>query len=244
MSFPKYLAQANQLIAALPAGPQAVFVDCCELIDMQRQDVLVQTGQYAEHAYFPINSFVANMFNLADGECLQVGLTGNEGMTSYEIALGRWVATLTIVVQGAGRAFRIHHRDLQKLISMNPALKDVIYKYIASQLDQLARNMACVSSHRVEQRLARWLLVVNDCLHSSELPLTQEMLASMLGVRREQVTSVASLLQKNGFISYSRGNVTLLNVSGLRAIACGCYQSSLQASHSSPEKADQQLFSY
>ena len=239
---PKYLDQANRLIASFPAEQRASFVEHCEVVDLQRQDVLAQAGQPVGHVYFPIDSFVANVFYLADGHFLQVGLVGNEGMTHASVALGQKVASMTSVVQGAGRAFRIQHRDLHALLCANSILCGVLYKYAALFITQLARNMACASHHSVKQRLARWLLATRDCLHSSELPLTHDVLASMLGVRRERVTPVASAMQRDGLISYSRGNVSLLNETGLRVVACGCYQNNLAALKPEGELAHTELF--
>ena len=224
---PKYLAQANQLIASLPEESRELFLEYCDLVNVQRQDVLTRSGQLSEHAYFPLDSYVAVVLNMADSNDVQVALTGNEGMVNVSLVLGVRVASLTNVVQGAGRAFRIHHTALQKLLEVDPYLRGVLNLYISLRMNQLARNMACASFHTVEQRLARWLLMVKDRAHSNELLLTQEMLSRMLGVRRESVTQAAGSLQKKELISYSRGDLTLLNLPGLEAAACGCYEADL-----------------
>ena len=227
MAPPKYLAQANQLIAILPEESREFFLEHCELVSVQRQDVLTQSGQFAEHAYFPLDSYVAVVLNMADSSDVQVDLTGNEGMVNISLVLGVRVASLTNVVQGAGRAFRIHHTELQKLLDVDPFLRNVLNLYISLRMDQLARNMVCASFHTVEQRLARWLLMVKDRAHSNELLLTHEVLSRMLGVRRERVTQAASALQKKELISYSRGDLMLLNQPGLEAAACSCYEADL-----------------
>ena len=226
---PKYLDQANRLIAALSSDVRTTVLERCELVELQRHDVLTQTGRYIEHLYFPIDSFVALVFNLQDNCSLQVGLTGNEGMTNASVLLGPRVATLTTVVQGAGRAFRISCADAQELFESIGMMKRVMHRYMALSLDQMARNMACAGIHTVEQRLSRWLLVAKDCTHSRELFLTHADLASMLGVRRERVAQVASLMQKNGLIHYNRGHVTVTDEAGLQALACNCYQARLAA---------------
>ena len=227
MAAPKYLAQANRLIAKLPDASRESFLDHCELVNLQRQTVLTQSGQLAEHAYFPIDSYIAVVLNMANFSDVQVDLTGNEGMVNVSLVLGVQPATLTSVVQGAGRAFRIYHIDLQNLLATDPFLRDVLNLYTTLRMDQLARNMACASFHTVEQRLARWLLMMKDRAHSNELLLTQEVLSHMLGVRRESVTQAASALQKLELISYSRGDLMLLNLPGLEAAACGCYDADL-----------------
>ena len=224
---PKYLAQANQLVAALPAEARALFLEHCELVNLNREDVLTQAGQSTDYAYFPIDSFIASILKLENASAVQFGLTGNEGMVNVSLVLGISVASMTSVVQGAGRAFRINQHKLQDQLEATPALRDVLHSYVALRMDQLAQNLACASCHSVEQRLARWLLVAQDCAHSNELLLTQELLAFMLGVRRESVTQAASSLQKQGLISYSRGDIMLLDVTGLKAAACECYQTNL-----------------
>lgn len=242
MPAPRYLDQANRLIAAFPQQIRTVFLERCELVDLHHQDVLVHVGQSIEHVHFPIDSFIANIFILGDGHSLQVGLIGHEGMTNGSAVLGARVASLMNVVQGAGRAFQISCRDMNELFSSNKLFTDVVCKHIAMSMDDLARNMACASSHSVEQRLARWLLVAKDCAHSSELALTQEELASMLGVRRERVARVATLFQENCLISYNRGNVTLVNESGLQRLACQCYRDNLVAHKIEQNAADPALF--
>lgn len=229
MSLPKYLAEANRLVADLPKSSRALFLEKCELVDLHRRDVLAQSGQSVEFGYFPIDSFVAAILNLEDTSDMQVDLTGNEGMVNLSLALGSRKSSWTCVVQGAGRAFRIHHDDLEKRLGADPFLRGVLNRYIALRMDQPARNMVCAICHTVEQRLARLLLLIRDRAHSIELLLTHEVLALMLGVRRESVTQAASSLQKHGLISYSRGDLMLLDEPRLEQAACKCYQNDLAA---------------
>ena len=242
MPRPKYLDRANRLISALSPDIRAVVLERSELVDLQRHDVLTQAGQYVEYLYFPIDSFVALQFNLENSDCVQVGLIGNEGMTTASMMLGCKIAMLTTVVQGAGRAFRFSCTDVQELFDSHEMLKNVLHKYIALNMDQFARNMACANFHTVEQRLSRWLLTAKDCTHSNELVLTHAVLALMLGVRRERVTPVASLFQKIGLIHYNRGNVNILDVSGLQVLACQCYTTNAKASKNDQEQAEPRMF--
>ena len=227
MAPPKYLAQANRLIARLPEESREWFLDACELVNLQRQNVLTQSGQLTDYAYFPLDSYIAVVVTMENSNDIQVDLTGNEGMVNVALVLGVRAATLTSIVQGAGRAFRIHHGKLQKLLDADSFLRRVLNLYMNLRMDQLARNMACASFHTVEQRLARWLLMVKDRAHSNELLLTQEALSHMLGVRRERVTHAASALQKKELISYSRGDLMLVDQPGLEAASCACYESDL-----------------
>ena len=224
----RYLAHANQLVATLSAESRAFFLEHCELVDLQRHDVLTEVGQHADHAYFPIDGFVAALLRLENTGDVQVGLIGNEGMINVSLVLGVKAATMSSVVQGNGRAFRIRNHELQKLLRAIPFLRDILHRYIAMRMDQLALNIGCANSHAVEQRLARWLLMAKDRMRSNELFLTHEVLALMLGVRRESVTQAASSLQKHGLISYSRGDLMLLDSTRLEAVACGCYQKHLR----------------
>lgn len=226
---PKYLSNVNTLLNALTANLRGVLLGQCELVNLKRQEVLTQFGQDCEHAYFPVDCFVADIFTADHVKAVQVGLTGREGMVNLSRVLGIRLATSTSVVQGAGRAYRIHYLALRTLVDAQPLLRDVLYQHMAVRMHQLAQNLACITSHTVEQRLARWLLIARDCAHTHELALTQETLAFMVGVRRERITAVASAMQKRGLIDYSRGDLTLLDESALRAAACGCYSTHLAA---------------
>ena len=201
----------------------------CHLVNLQRQEVLTEAGLDIEYAYFPIDSFVAAVRNLENKRNGQVALIGNEGMVNVCLALGVGVASLTSVVQGSGRAYRIGCTELQRLLEAHSFLRDVLHRYIALRMDSLALNIVCASCHTLEQRLSRWLLMARDRAYSSELLLTHEVLAFMLGVRRERVNQAAISLQDHGLISYRRGEVILLDEVGLEATACKCYSSEVAA---------------
>lgn len=165
---------------------------------------------------------------MADSSDVQVALTGNEGMVNVSLVLDVQVSSLTNVAQGAGRAFRIHHTDLQKLLNVDPYLRSVLNLYISLRMNQLARNMACASFHTVEQRLARWLLTTKKIERiQMNFCSPRKMLYLMLGVRRESETQAAGALQKKELISYGWGEIMLLNQPGLEAAACGCYAADL-----------------
>lgn len=229
MAAPKYLATANRLLAHLPAEPVGFLLEHCEVVDLARHDILTQSGERLAHAYFPIDCFVSAIFKLEESSTVHIDLIGNEGMIDTQMVLGIGVASLTSVVQGAGRAFRIRDVDLLKLIGDESPIGIALRRYVAFRMDQLAQNQACTISHTVEQRLARWLLMARDRAYSSELLLTHEVLALMMGVRRERVSSAAGSLQKHGLISYSRGDITLLDEPALQAVSCSCYQSQVLA---------------
>lgn len=230
MALSKYLAQANRLLNTLPTEHRAFFLEHCELVDLQRQELLTATGQHADHAYFPIDSFVGALLDVKGASPVQVALIGNEGMVNVSLVLGIQVASTTSVVQGNGRAYRIRHHELQELLCDDRSVRDVLHSYVGLRMDQLGLNLACASYHAVEKRLARWLLMARDRSVSNELSLTHEVLALMLGVRRESVTQAAISLQNHGFISYVRGDIVLLDPPGLAAVACSCYEMDLTMS--------------
>ena len=227
MLMQKDLSLANRLISALPTQERSLFLEQSELVELKLHAVLVRAGEPAEHAYFPIDSFVSVVLPVEDAPQLGVGLVGNEGMFNTSLALGVNTSSFTGLVQGAGRAFRIHRSALQERLEEGPTLRSVLNFYIDVCASHLSQQAACMNYHTVEQRLARWLLMTRDRAHSTELFLTHEVLALMLGVRRESVTQAASLFQRRGLISYSRGYVMLLDEAGLEAVACRCYQTDL-----------------
>lgn len=224
-----YLVRANRLVAALPAPLQTLLLKHSTRVDLQQHEVLTQAGQAMEYAYFPIDSFVAAVHNLNNERTVQVALIGNEGMVNVGLILGMRVASLTSAVQGSGRAYRIGCAQLQFMLETQPFLREILHRYAAFSMDSVALNMVCASCHTVEQRLSRWLLMARDRACSSEMRLTHEALAFMLGVRRERVNQAAISLQDHGLISYRRGEVILLDEGGLEATACKCYRTGIAA---------------
>ncbi len=225
----KDLSLANRLISALPAPERALFLEHCELVELKLHEVLIHAGQSLEYAYFPVDSFVSVVMPADDAPHAQVGMIGNEGMFPTSLVLRVATAAFTGKVQGAGRAFRIHRRALQFRLLEDAWLQDVLMHYVNVRQTHLAQQAVCMNYHTVGQRLSRWLLMTRDRAHSSELFFTHEMLALMLGVRRESVSRAASSFGKLGLISYSHGYMMLLDEAGLEKVSCNCYQSSLLA---------------
>lgn len=223
----KDLSFANRLIGLMPADDRALFLEHSEMVELKVQTVLALAGDNADHAYFPVDSIVAVLLpgNGADG--MEIGLIGNEGMVGTSLVLGVRISAFTSVVQGAGRSFKIHHQALEKLLAADACLRIVLNRYIDVRMSHLAQQVACKNSHTVEQRLARWLLMTRDRAHASELFLTHEVLARMLGVRRESITQAARSLQRHGLISYTRGYVMLMDAAALENRACACYRRDL-----------------
>lgn len=229
MALEKDLSLANRLIAALPAPERTAFLENCELVELKLNDVLVLAGQPLDDAYFALDSFVSVVLPADDAPNAQVAMVGNEGMFPTSLVLGVATSAFTGKVQGAGRAFRIHRDALQCRLLEDACLRDVLSRYVDVCQTQLAQQAVCMNYHTVMQRLARWLLMTRDRSHSSELFLTHQVLAFMLGVRRESVSRAASALEKLGLISYSHGYMMLLDEAGLERLSCHCYQADLLA---------------
>jgi CRP-like cAMP-binding protein len=224
---PKDLSLANRLISALPAQQRAVLLEHCELVELKLHKVVQQAGAPLDHGYFPMDSFVSVVFPVLDAPDVQVALIGNEGMVGASLALGMNISAFTCRIERGGRAFCVHRTALQHLLNEDPDLRDILLRYVSVRQAHLAQQAGCLNYHSIEQRLARWLLMARDRAQSSEVFLTHQVLAVMLGVRRESVTRIAGLFETRGLISYSPGYVMLLDETGLLRLACSCYQSDL-----------------
>jgi CRP-like cAMP-binding protein len=208
----------------LPRKDQQRLLTGCESVDIHFGDVLYEPEQKIRQVYFPCDSFISFVRSMERGERVELGMVGSEGMLGIPVALGVAIAPFYAIVQGTGAALRMKADYFRKALEEIPALKRRINRYIYVHLNQSAQNATCLRFHLVEQRLARWLLMTQDRAKSNKLHLTQEFLSSMLGVRRVGVSNAASSLHQHRLITYSRGEITILDREGLIAAACPCYQ--------------------
>ncbi|RJX34090.1 MAG: Crp/Fnr family transcriptional regulator [Oxalobacter sp.] len=224
MSPIKHPQENNLLLAALPRKDRQRFYDGCAIIDLEFSEVLAESGKRIRYVYFPVESFISLVAQIDGHPSLEVGLIGNEGMLGTSLILGVDVAPLHAMVQGSGHALRMSAAQFRRELALSPVLVRILKRYLYVDLVQLALTSTCTRFHVVEARLARWLLMTHDRAHENEFHITQEFLSYMLGVRRVGVTKAASSLQDQKLISYTRGNMTILDRMGLEAASCGCYK--------------------
>lgn len=219
----------NNLLQALSQRDRRRMLAASETVDLVYGEVLHQPMQRIDRVYFPTRGFISLIITVDDAASLEVGLIGNEGMCGVLLALGVHTPRLQAVVQGAGSALYLDARSFVRACAGSRSLARVMGRYACFQLGQRAQVAACTRFHQVEARLARWLLMTLDRTHGNEFYLTHELLGMMLGVRRVGITEAASELQRRRLISYSRGNITVLNRDGLEAVSCSCYEADQQS---------------
>ncbi len=216
-------AVQNQLINRLPRNDRLRLLAACESVQLIAGEVLYEAGAPLRHAYFPVDGFISLLTRMEDHPSLEVGMVGREGLFGASVAMGVGVAPFQALVQGPGSAWRITVAALRTELEQSAALRSNLLRYLFVVMEQMATSAACLRFHLIGPRLARWLLMSEDRAHASHFHVTHEFLASMLGVRRVGVTVAAGDLQRQGLISYHRGQVQVLSRSGLEAAACSCY---------------------
>lgn len=213
----------NQLIAGLPRLERARLLEAAETVNLEFGASLCEEGQPYPHAYFPLTSFVSLMARVSGHPLLEMGLIGNEGMLGATTTLGIDTAPLRGIVQGSGTALRIALPRFKRVLGASPRLTRTLNAYLYVLLAQLSQTAACTRFHFIDARLARWLLMTHDRAHTDHFHLTHQWLADMLGVQRSAITLAAGQLQKDKLISYSRGEIRILNRTKLEAVSCACY---------------------
>jgi len=213
----------NQLLAVLPDAIWARWLPQLEFVDMPLGGVLYQPGRPLGHVYFPTSSIVSLLYVMEDGASSEIALVGREGLVGVSVFLGGETTTQHAIVQSAGQAYRLRGRFLlREFESVGPVLH-LLLRYTQALIAQMAQTAACNRHHTLDQQLCHWLLMSLDRLPSNELVMTQELIANMLGVRREGVTEAAGRLHEAGLIRYHRGHITVLDRAGLERRTCECY---------------------
>jgi CRP-like cAMP-binding protein len=215
---------ANRLLGSLPRRELQALFDQCEAVELKFGEILHEPDARIQHVYFPSDSFISLMIPVDGTASFEIGLVGNEGMLGLPLVLGVNVSPLRALVQGAGPAWRMSAATLARELGRSPTLRRALHRYLQVRMNQLAQTAACARFHVLEQRLARLLLMTQDRAHGAEFHVTHEFLGHMLGVRRVGVTKAANALQTRRLIRYHRGEVTILDRSGMEAASCGCYQ--------------------
>ncbi len=219
----------NHLIELLPRADRVRLLALCEPVDLVLGEVLCEVDAPLAFAYFPVGGFISLLTRTGAHPSLEVGMVGREGMHGATLALGVPSMPLQALVQGEGSAWRISSTALRRELASSTALRRTLLRYVVVVMGQMATSAACLRFHMITPRLARWLLMSADRAHASQFQVTHEFLASMLGVRRVGVTAAAGALQRQGLITYRRGQVTVLDRAGLEAAACVCYAHQHQA---------------
>jgi len=218
------IPQTNGLLAVLPAAERERLFPHLEPLSLVLGDVLYESGSRQDYVYFPTSSIVSLLYVMEDGASAEIAIVGNEGMVGVSLFMGGETTPSRAIVQSAGAAFRLSGQLLKREFTRAGPMQHLLLRYTQALLTQMAQTAVCNRHHSVDQQLCRWLLLSLDRLPSNKLTMTQELIANMLGVRREGVTEAAGKLQSAGLIHYSRGHITVLNRSGLEARACECYE--------------------
>jgi CRP-like cAMP-binding protein len=213
----------NHLLAALPRDEYARLFPHLERVPMPLGDVLYEPGIQMRHVYFPTTSIVWRLCVMEDGASAEIAVVGNEGIVGVSLFMGGETTPSRAVVQSAGHAYRLKGPLLKDEFYRADPMQRLLLRYTQALLTQMAQTAVCNRHHSLDQQLCRWLLLSLDRLPSNELIMTQELIANMLGVRREGVTEAAGHLQKAGLIEYHRGHITVLDRPGLEARSCECY---------------------
>ena len=213
----------NHLLAALPAEDYARLLPDLELLPMPLGWAVYESGGQMGYLYFPTSSIVSLLYVMESGASAEIAITGNEGLVGISLFMGGETTPSRAVVQSAGHAYRLKAGILKREFALGGQLQQLALRFTQALITQMAQTAVCNRHHAVDQQLCRWLLLSLDRLAGKELMMTQELIANMLGVRREGVTSAAGKLQTDGLIHYSRGHITVLDRPKLEKRVCECY---------------------
>ncbi|HWI36173.1 MAG TPA: Crp/Fnr family transcriptional regulator [Burkholderiales bacterium] len=215
--------RANRLLAALPEEEYARLRPSLEPVEMPLGHSVYESGGVQGYVYFPTSCIVSLLYVLEDGSSTEIAVTGCEGLVGIALFMGGETTPSRAVVQSAGAGYRVRAAEVRKQFERGGALQLLLLRYTQALITQMTQTAVCNRHHPLEQQLCRWLLLSLDRLPANELKMTHELIANMLGVRREGVTEAAGKLQAEGLIEYSRGKITVLDREHLEARVCECY---------------------
>ena len=213
----------NELLAALPDAAWQRWLPQLEFVDLPLGKVLYESGMKMAHVYFPTTAIVSLLYVMEDGASAEIAVVGREGLVGISLFMGGSSTPSRAVVQSAGKAYRLQASLMMQEFNRAGPVLHLLLRYTQALITQMTQTAVCNRHHSLDQQLCRWLLLSLDRLDGNELRMTQELIANMLGVRREGVTAAAGSLQEAGLISYRRGHITVLNRSALERRTCECY---------------------
>ena len=214
----------NLILAALPAADFAGLLPDLELVELPLGWVISESGDHINYVYFPVSGIVSLIYDLEDGSSSEVALVGNEGMVGISIFMGGDSMPGTMKVQSEGSAYRLSRKIMKREFALNGKLQHLALLYTQALICQTSQTAICNQHHALEQQLCRWLLMSIDRLHEKRMDITQELIATLLGVWRESVSHAANKLEDDGLIACARGSITVLSRTKLEARACECYR--------------------
>ena len=217
------IQSSNHLLAALPPTEWHRWQPQLEMVDLKLGQVLYESNGKMQYVYFPINAIVSLLYVLENGSSTEIAVVGNEGIVGISLFMGGETTPSRAVVQSAGKCIRLNARFLKSEFSNSLPVMHLLLRYTQALLTQMTQTAVCNRHHTLDQQLCRWLLLSMDRLTDNHLVMTQELIANMLGVRREGVTEAAGRLQTAGLISYARGKIEVLDRVGLERRSCECY---------------------
>jgi CRP-like cAMP-binding protein len=219
----KHQPQQNHLLAGLPVEVLNRLIPGLELVALPFGKVLYESGDILQYVYFPIDSIVSLLYRMEDGSSAEVSVVGNEGFLGIALFMGGESTSSQAVVQSAGYAYRLQGQQFKEEFHRHGELQVLLLRYTQALITQMTQTAVCNRHHSIDQQLCRWLLLCLDRLPGNRLTMTQELMANMLGVRREGITEAAGKLQKQGAIEYGRGQITVLDRPTLEKLCCECY---------------------
>jgi len=213
----------NALLAALSDAARLRIFPKLKLVELSLGDVIYESDQSIEYVYFPIDCIISLLYVMVNGSSAEISVVGKEGMAGVTVIMGGESTPNRLIVQSRGRAYRMPAADLKQEFNQNSEIRIITLRFTQALITQMSQTAVCNRHHSIDQQLCRWLLLSLDRLGSNQLNMTQELIANMLGVRREGVTEAAGKLQKLGVIEYRRGRIDVLDRPKLESLCCECY---------------------